>query len=462
MKGLKSIRNLSQRTKLANGVSVVTNASSSGVACVGLVSNCGSRAELSPGQAAVSRSITLENLAPMAGVNVSSYVGREKTGLFGTCLPGSAGAFTKNLVAAANAREVTDSAREHALGQLNAASANIDIVTEDYLHMAAYQDTPLGASPFGTTDGITGCNATDLLNWRAAANGGSNCVIVGTGAVNHEELCEAAADLAPEEGYAPAAKPLLFTGCVFTDRNDFEEDAWVRCVFQVPGNSRPRENAVFQVLKHVFGSYTPGDQHLQHSINPLIKSFCSTRPIRRIEEGGKTRYIFNNDILKIEPTLHSYTDTALFGYYARIPDAYGSSQGVLDRAIRGDNVNYRLFRELKRFWKGLNEHEIEAAKNRAVLEHYQNMSNPQVLADSLGSDALYSDSNVGSNVVNLLQAVTKQSIHEVVHKYMYDQEFVEVWYGCSDCAVDASAQRGRSWNYLPGGQGFEQISKNAY
>merc|ERR1719431_568180 len=129
-----------------------------------------------------------------------------------------------------------------------------------------------------------------------------------------------------------------------------------------------------------------------------------------------------------------------------------------DRAIRGDNVNYRLFRELKRFWKGLNEHEIQAAKNRAVLEHYESMSNPQVLADSLGSDALYSQSNVGSNVVNLLQAVSKQSIHEVVHKYMYDQEFVEVWYGCSDCAVDASAQRGRSWNYLPGGQGFEQIS----
>ena len=59
------------------------------------------------------------------------------------------------------------------------------------------------------------------------------------------------------------------------------------------------ENTNFLVLKHVFGSYTPGDQHLQHSANPLIKSFCSERPIRRMEEGGATRYIFNNDILKV-------------------------------------------------------------------------------------------------------------------------------------------------------------------
>lgn len=37
-----------------------------------------------------------------------------------------------------------------------------------------------------------------MNNWRGAANGGANVVIVGTGNVNHEELCAAASDLADE------------------------------------------------------------------------------------------------------------------------------------------------------------------------------------------------------------------------------------------------------------------------
>lgn len=106
-------------------------------------------------------------------------------------------------------------------------------------------------------------------------------------------------------------------------------------------------------MKHVFGSYTPGDQHQQHSAHPLIRSYQTTRPIRRLEEGGYHRYIFNDDISKIDGTLFNYNDTALFGYYAHIPQAYGHSKGVLDRNLRADNVNYRLFRELKRYWAGL-------------------------------------------------------------------------------------------------------------
>jgi len=462
MRVLRSVRQLSQRTNLPNGASVITSPSDSGVACVGLISNCGSRAELQSSQATVNRSITLDNLAPMAGVNVSSYVQRERTGVFGLAIPSKAGSFAANLVGAANAREVSDSAREHALAALHAASGDKDIVTEDYLHMGAYQETPLGASPFGTTAGIMESDATDLINWRKCANGGRNAIIVGTGNVDHDELVAAASELEAEDGFAPLPKPCQFTGCLFQDRNDFEEDAWVRLSFQVPGLNKPRENAVFQVLKHVFGSYTPGDQHLQHSINPLIKSYCSTRPIRRMEEGGYTRYVFNDDIKKIDGTLYSYSDTALFGYYARIPDAYGHSKGVLDRGLRADNVNYRLMREIKRYWTSLGDHEIAAAKNAAILEYHQNMSVPLTQADALGAQGLVSKSPVAAPVATMIQGVTRKSIEAAVHKYIFDQEFVEAWYGCSDAATDAGAARERSWNFLPGGQGLEMNSPNAY
>lgn len=457
MRVLPAVRKLSMRTNLSNGASVITASSDAGIACVGLVSGKGSRHELNSSEATLNRSVTLQNLPAMAGVKVSSYTHRERTAVFGQAIPGKAAAFAENLVAAANAREVSDAARDHALKALHAASGNIDTVTEDYLHMGAYQDTPMMASPFGTTAGITESDAIDVLNWRGCAYGGNNVVIIGTGNVNHDELCAAAEQLKPETGLTAPAAPCQFTGCSFTDRNDFEEDAWVRFSFQVPGLNKPRDNAQFEVLKHIFGSYTPGDQHLQHSINPLIKSYCSTRPIRRMEEGGITRYIYNNDIKKIDGTLLSYSDTALFGYYVRIPDAYGHSHGVLDTGLRAANVNYKVMREIKRYWASLQEHEIAAAKNRAILEHNLTMSNPLKHADALAVAGVASESNVISNKVSLIQGVSKKTLEAAYHKYCYDQEFVEAWYGCSDAHNDAAANKGRSWNMLPGGQGLEQI-----
>lgn len=62
----------------------------------------------------------------------------------------------------------------------------------------------------------------------------------------------------------------------------------------------------------------------------------------------------------------------------------------------------------------------------------------------------------------MLGSVTKKSIEAAVHKYMFDQEFVEAWYGCSDAAADAPAARERSWNFLPSGKGQEFNSPNAY
>lgn len=462
MRVLQSVRQLSQRTVLPNGATVITQANNSGLGVVGLVSRCGSRAELNSSETTLNRSTTVNNIPSMAGVKVNSYVHRERAGVFGTAIPAATGAFAKNLVAAANVREVADKDRAHALAQLNAASQDKSIVTDDYLHMTAYQDTPLGNSPFGTTAGIVGTAESDVLNFRSFANGGSNVVLVGTGNVNHEELCEAAADLAEEGGNACSRAPCQFTGSIMTDRNDFEEDVWIRTGFQVPGLNKPRDNAVFEVLKHVFGSYTPGEQHVQHSVNPLIKSFNSSRPNRRMHSGGSHNYNFASDVKKIDGVLTSYSDTALFGFYTHVPDAYGHSQGVLEQSIRGANVHYRLFRELKRMWCSLSDYEIAAAKNKAILEFHQGMSNPMTLADTLGRQGLISESTANPNTPTFLAAVNKKTIEAAVHKYMFDQEFAEAWYGCADAHTDATTQKNRSWNFFPGGQGLDIIGSNKY
>ena len=128
-----------QITQLENGAKVVTAASNSSVAAVGLVSNAGSRHEAVSGSASINRSITLGALGSQPGVNVKSVLHRERVGVYGVTVPSNAASVATALVDAANTREVTQANRDHALAALNGASGQEKIVCEDYLHMTGFQ-----------------------------------------------------------------------------------------------------------------------------------------------------------------------------------------------------------------------------------------------------------------------------------------------------------------------------------
>jgi len=453
MRALNSIRNLT-KTTLSNGVTVVTNPSSSSVAVVGAVSGCGSRNETASSQTTINRSVTLNNLAAN-GTNVNSYVDRERSGVFGTTVPGNAAAFAENLVAAVSADAVSDADRAHALAALNAVSADKETVCEDYAHMSGYMLSGLSASPYGTTSGINETSAEDVLSFRREALAGSNLTIVGTGDVSHDQLCAIAGQIATNTGRVAVNEACQFHGNQLKDRNDFEEDCWFRLGFYVPGSDRPRETAVFQVLAQVAGEYNNAIQHAQHSSNPLMKFYSAERPIRRVEEAGHTRHLNSEDIVSFKGKLTSHSDCGLFGMYAHVPKAYAGAHGYIEIATRGMGVLYQMQREMKRMWKGLKDHEIEAAKNKAILKLYQKYSNPTNEADLISQGA--SLKTITSNIAR----VSKNDIEAAVDKYMYDADFVQATYGACD-GFDAASNRMRSRNLLKGGLGLEVGNKQHY
>jgi len=453
MRALNSIRNLTKST-LSNGVTVVTNPSSSSVAVVGAVSGCGSRNETASSQTTINRSVTLNNLAAN-GTNVNSYVDRERSGVFGTTVPGNASAFAENLVAAVSANAVSDADRAHALAALNAVSADKELVCEDYAHMSGFMLSGLSASPYGTTSGINETSDEDVLSFRAEALAGSNLTIVGTGDVSHEELCAIAGQIATNTGRVAANELCQFHGNQLKDRNDFEEDCWFRLGFYVPGSDRPRETAVFQVLAQIAGEYNNAVQHAQHSSNPLMKFYSAERPVRRVEEGGSTRHLNSEDIVSFKGKLTSHSDCGLFGMYAHVPKAYAGAHGYIEIATRGMGVLYQMQREMKRMWKGLKDHEIEAAKNKAILKLYQKYSNPASEADLISTGA--SLKTITSNIAR----VSKNEIESAVDKYMYDADFVQATYGACD-GFDAASNRMRSRNLVKGGMGLEIGNKQHY
>ena len=164
--------------------------------------------------------MTLSNIAPVAGVQISSVLHRERTAVYGLTTPDKAVSVAQSLVEAAQASQVTDAVRAHAQAALNGASGNLSVVCDDYTHMACFQQTALAASPFGDSAGIAGTSEADVAAYRASHYGGANAIVVGTGAVDHDALCEVAAQLPAEANVNAAPKEnCQFTGGYIQGKN---------------------------------------------------------------------------------------------------------------------------------------------------------------------------------------------------------------------------------------------------
>jgi len=447
---LNSIRKAAhQITHLENGARVVTAASNSSVAAVGLVSNAGSRSESVSGSASINRSITLGSLGSMAGVNVKSVLHRERVGVYGTTIPSNAGAVAAALVDAANTREVTQADRDHALAALNGASGQEKIVVEDYLHMTGFQGTALGSSPFGTTSGIVDSGADVIMADRVNNYGAESVTIVGTGNVDHDALCAAAEGLATGGlGVSPNAR-CPFTGSAMQDRNDYIKDCYFMWGYNVPGLESPKENLAFAVMAELFGNWKSGDQHAQWKMNPLVQWLNEGRPGRKILHGGHNNEWNLNMMKAMEGQLISYSDTAMFGFYGVCADAdSGHDNPIHNNRLQA--VSYAFQGELKRWSHGFGDHEVEAAKNALLVKLETALSDPVNLADNLAVQAAQAGVvNDTSATARQLAKMDAKYLKGLVEKYIYDQDFAMAYYGAVEGMPELSQARSRGWDFIP-------------
>ena len=160
-----------------------------------------------------------------------------------------------------------------------------------------------------------------------------------------------------------------FTGTTFEDRNDFLVNAWATMLFHVPGVADPECHVNNEVLKQIFGSFTPGQQHAQWSSNQAVKNMCDVRPTRYVAHGGHGdpySIRFTNGfsgkensflVLIVADTdnlgVNSYyTDCSLLGFQVEAVDAdSGEGLGFLS-SNRLMGVCLTLHKEIKR-WKQL-------------------------------------------------------------------------------------------------------------
>lgn len=446
-----SVRSFSRpiRTVLDNGVQVVTQQTNQAVAAVGVVSKGGSRAQTASSQATLNRSVTLGNVAPAPGVQISSVLHRERTAVYGLTTPDQAVSVAQSLVSAAQATEVTDQARAHAQAALNGASGNLGIVCDDYLHMAGFQQTALAASPFGDSAGIQGTSAADVAAYRAQHYGGANAIVVGTGAVDHDALCEVASQLPVESNVNVAPKEnCQFTGGYIQDRNDYIKNCHVKWGWNVPGLDFAPQNAGFAVLAEMFGSWSPGDQHAQHAAAPMTRWIADCTPNRRIETHGHNADYNLTKVKSYTGELTSYSDTALFGFYSEVIDADSAGTSLIHNN-RLQQITNVLQGNIKAWSHGFSEHEVAAAKNSLIAKLSEKYSNPLNLADKLGADCSIAGNTASFNKdTALIKKVDKHLLESIFFDWIYNKEIVTVYYGATEGAPENTQARHRNWDIL--------------
>lgn len=446
-----SVRSFSRpiRTVLDNGVQVVTQQTNQAVAAVGVVSKGGSRHQTASSQATLNRSVTLNNVAPVAGVQISSVLHRERTGVYGLTTPDKAVSVAQSLVDAAQVTEVTDAARVHAQAALNGASGNLGVVCDDYLHMAGFQQTALAASPFGDSAGIQNTSAGDVAAYRAHYYGGANAVVVGTGAVDHDALCEVAAQLPAASNVQVEQKEnCQFTGGYIQDRNDFVKNCHVKWAWNVPGLDFKPSNVGFAVMAEMFGSWKPGQQHAHHAAAPTTRWIADCTPNRRVEHHGHNADYNLNKVASYTGELTSYSDTALFGFYSEVIDADSAGTSMIHNN-RLQQITNVLQGNIKAWSHGFSEHEIEAAKNSLIAKLSDKYTNPLNLADKLGADCSIAGNTASFNKdAALIKKVDKHLLESLFFDWIYNKEITTVYYGATEGAPEPLQARHRNWDIL--------------
>lgn len=271
-RGLASRALAPEISQLSNGLTVATETNpASTSAAVGVVFGSGSASE-NPYNNGVSnllaksyKSSGNRRLAASKGAEVVARVGREYQSYVVNSLPGKLATSLEllNETVLANptgSESVFEETKKSVLAQLELFEENDHKGRAlEHLHATAFQNTPLSLPVRGTQESVEGLLKGDLEQFANAHFLASNAVIVGTGNVSHQELCDLVEKSTLKFNTTTKTKPEItkkstFLGSEVRLRDDTLPKAWIAIAAEGEALSSP-DYVVSQVAAQIFGAY---------------------------------------------------------------------------------------------------------------------------------------------------------------------------------------------------------------
>lgn len=180
-------------------------------------------------------------------------------------------------------------------------------VTLEQSHFNCFRDHMMGQPIAGDADLVQNLNVDALRDYRAANYFGDNIVVVGTGALAHDQFVDAVSQAfhsLPQHGTGerPNAEKCVFTPSLMMVRDDEMYNANVGVFYDAPSIKHP-DYYSFLLLKWIIGNFRI-DKHVEH-LNDVSKQYNGMHSLL-----GELV-----DVTKQDCVYNAYSDCGIWGNY---------------------------------------------------------------------------------------------------------------------------------------------------
>ncbi|CAJ0600546.1 unnamed protein product [Cylicocyclus nassatus] len=321
---------------------------------------------------------------------------------------------------------VVEAERGKMLAELEDSESDLQRVTMDNLHTAAFQGTSLAKSPLGTSTSLQNLTAKNIKEWQEDTYRPIRMVISAVGGGCSASKIESLADkhfgdLSPEyPRRVPQAGGIRFTGCEYRYRNDYIPH--MHTAVAVEGVCYGHRDALaLQMASQFIG---------QWDVTHATTRTAPSRWIQKISHDHGLHYLQHFNI--------NYKDTGLFGvYFVSNGDDIVNSQGIL-KSIQ---------HEWKHLAGAISEEETTLARNQLRTTLYQQLESNTEKAEFNAKELLYTGSIRSlAELENQIADIDQYTLRNAVFNHVYDRDTANAGVGKTEAFVNYHHTRyGMSW-----------------
>jgi len=333
-------------TTLPNGLRVATESTPGQTACIGIFIQSGSRFETDESNGSAhflehmffkgSKTTSqrqLEHEIEKLGCRLNAYTSREQTVFYANVLKEDVNKIVATLadmlLNSTFQPDAIEREKKTILQEMEEVEKVEDEVVFDNLHYTAYQTSPLGRTILGPEENIKNMTREHIVNYIQANYIAPRIVVVGAGAVNHEQFVEQVsksfAGVATEPS-GPAVitnhTPAYFTGSDIRVRDDEMPLAHVAVAFESVEQTHA-DSPALMVIQALLGSF---DSSVSSAVN------STSRLVHTLAGYNERQYPLVNSVMTFNT---QYSDTGLLGvYYVTELDKVMEAQWVVMREFQ--------------------------------------------------------------------------------------------------------------------------------
>jgi processing peptidase subunit beta len=341
----------------------------------------------------------LENMVEQMGMRLDAYTSRESTVYTSRCFASDAGTAVSVLGDILTNPALDSSAVEAERSCILREYQEVNSIpyeeVMDYLHAAAFQNSPLGLTILGPTENIKSITKDDLSNYISTFYTAPRMTLVATGGVDHDQLvasAEKAFGGLSSEDKAPQVNACDFHGFQITRRDDHDATATVAIAFE--GASWSSDDYYpLAVASCAVGSWHRGAGAANLSGSPL------------------GRLVAENNLAHTYQSFHTaYSDTGLWGI------TFEAEHDKLD------DMTYGVTQEWVRLATSATDAEINRAKAQLQASILFSLDSNFALNDQIGRQYLAFGRRVTpEEAVAQIEAVDAAKVRSVLSEYVYDK-----------------------------------------